>query len=128
MGLPSSGIYNEDLTIRVEEFVDRMLQLNNKPEDALWQLFPPLIAASSGIIVFELWRRYQRKTITFEEFKTLTLRTLGLKAAKYGASFTALALPGLNVLAGAYLLGSLIFSVNRLVHNSGTFKPLSFLR
>ena len=40
---------------------------------------------------------------------TFTLKTLGLKAAKYGAIFAALAVPGLNVIVGAYLLGSLIF-------------------
>ena len=128
MGLPTSGLSNEDLTIRVEEFVDRMLQLNEKPEDALWQFFPTLVAASSGIIVFELWRRYQKKAISFEEFKTLTLKTLGLKAAKYGAIFAALPVPGLNVLVSAYLLGSMIFSVNRFVNDSVSFKPLSFLR
>ncbi len=127
MGLPSSGLSNEDLTMRVEDFVDRMVEIGDDAEDTLWNYFPPLVATSAGIIVFELWRRYRSGRISFEEFKALSLKTLGLKAAKYGATFAALAVPGLNVVVGAYLLGSLIFAVNGLVNRSPSFRPFSFL-
>lgn len=127
MGLPSSGLGNEELTMRVEDFVDRMVEIGDEAEDTLWNYFPPLVAASAGIIVFELWRRYRSERITFEEFKALSFKTLGLKAAKYGATFAALAVPGLNVIVGAYLLGSLIFAVNGLVDRSPSFRPFSFL-
>ncbi len=127
MGLPSSGLSNEDLTMRVEDFVDRMVEIGDDAEDTLWNYFPPLVAASAGIIVFELWRRYRSGRITFEEFKALSFKTLGLKAAKYGATFAALAVPGLNVVVGAYLLGSLIFAVNGLADRSPSFRPFSFL-
>ena len=127
MGLPSSGLSNEDLTMRVEDFVDRMVEIGDDAEDTLWNYFPPLVAASAGIIVFELWRRYRAGRITFEKFKALSFKTLGLKAAKYGATFAALAVPGLNVVVGAYLLGSLIFAVNGLVDRSPSFRPFSFL-
>lgn len=127
MGLPSSGFSNEDLTMRVEDFVDRMVEIGDDAEDTLWNYFPPLVAASAGIIVFELWRRYRSGRITFDEFKALSFKTLGLKAAKYGATFAALAVPGLNVVVGAYLLGSLIFAVNGLVDRSPSFRPFSFL-
>lgn len=127
MGLPSSGQKNEDLTVRVEDFVDRMVELGGEAEDTLWNYFPPLVAASSGIIVFELWRRYRSGRISFEEFKALSLKTLGLKAAKYGATFAALAVPGLNVVVGAYLLGSLIFAVHGVVEKAPRIRPFSFL-
>lgn len=127
MGLPSSGLSNEDLTMRVEDFVDRMVEIGDDAEETLWGYFPPLVAASAGIIVFELWRRYRSGRITFEEFKALSFKTLGLKAAKYGATFAALAVPGLNVVVGAYLLGSLVFAVNGLVDRSPSFRPFSFL-
>lgn len=127
MGLPSSGLSNEDLTMRVEDFVDRMIEIESHADDSLWNYFPPLVAASAGIIVFELWRRYRSGRISFEEFRSLTFRTLGLKAAKYGAIFSALAVPGVNVVVGAYLLGSLIFAVNGLVGRSPSFRPFSFL-
>jgi len=127
MGLPSSGFSNEELTIKVEEFVDRMIEIGEKGEDTLWNYFPPLVAASAGIIVFELWRRYRAGRISIEEFKSLTFKTLGIKAAKYGAIFVALSVPGLNVVAGAYLLGSLIFAANGIVESVPTFRPFAFL-
>jgi len=127
MGLPSSGVSNEDLTMRVEDFVDRMVDLEDESDETLWNYFPPLVAASVVIIVFELWRRYRSGRISFEEFKALSLKTLGLKAAKYGAVFAALAVPGLNVVVGAYLLGSLIFAVNGLVGKVPSFRPFSFV-
>jgi len=127
MGLPSSGLSNEDLTMRVEDFVDRMIEIGDDVDDTLWNYFPPLVAASAGLIVFELWRRYRIGVISFEEFKALSFKTLGVKAAKYGAIFAALAVPGLNVVVGAYLLGSLIFAVNGLVGKSPSFRPFSFL-
>lgn len=127
MGLPSSGLSNEEMTMRVEDFVDRMVEIGDDAEDTLWNYFPPLVAASAGIVVFELWRRYRSGRITFEEFKSLSFKTLGLKAAKYGATFAALAVPGLNVVVGAYLLGSLIFAVNGLMDRSPSFRPFSFL-
>lgn len=127
MGLSSSGLSNEDLTMRVEDFVDRMIEIGDDADDTLWDYFPPLVAVSAGIIVFELWRRFRSRQISFEEFKALALKTLGLKAAKYGAIFVALAVPGLNVVVGAYLLGSLIYAVIGLVGRSPSFMPFSFL-
>lgn len=127
MGLQSSGFSNEDLTIRVEDFVDRMIEIGDDAEETLWSYFPPLVAASAGIVVFELWRRYRSGLITLEEFKELTLKTLGVKATKYAVIFTALAVPGLNLIAGAYLLGSLIFAVNELVNQKRSFRPFAFL-
>jgi hypothetical protein len=127
MGLPTSGFSNEDLTVRVEDFVDRMVDLGNEADETLWDYFPSLVAASAGIIVFELWRRYRSGRISIEEFKTLTLRTMGLKAAKYAAILTALAVPGLNVVVGAYLLGSLIFAINGLTRKAPAVRPFSFI-
>ena len=127
MGLPSSGLSNEDLTMRTEDFVDRMIELGDEADDTLWDYFPPLVAASAGIIVFELWRRYRSGQISIEQFKTLTLRTLGLKAAKYGAIFAALAVPGFNIVVGAYLLGSLIFAISGMTQTAPSYRPFYFL-
>jgi hypothetical protein len=127
MDLPSSGLSNEDLTIRVEDFVDRMIELEDQHNESLWQYFPALLAASAGIIVFELWRRYRSGQLSIDEFKSLSLNTLGIKAAKYAAIFAALAVPGLNVIVGAYLLASLIFAVNDMAKSTPSFQPFAFL-
>ena len=127
MGIPSSGISNEGLTMRVEDFVDRMVEIGDDLNDSIWDSFPPLVAASAGIIVFELWRRYRAGNLSFDQFKAMASRTLGIKVAKYGVIFGALGVPGLNVVVGAYLLGSLIFAVNDIVGNAPSFRPFSFL-
>lgn len=127
MGISSSGLSNEDLTVRVEDFVDRMVDLHSNDDQSLWDYFPPLVAASAGIIVFELWRRYRSGELSLDEFRWISVKTLGIKAGKYGALFTALAVPGLNVVVGAYLLGSLILSVSRALDGAPPIKPFSFL-
>jgi len=127
MDLTSSGLSNEDLTIRVEDFVDRMIELEDQHNESLWQYFPALVAASAGIIVFELWHRYRSGQISFDEFKSLALNTLGIKTAKFAAIFAALAVPGLNVIVGAYLLASLIFAVNDMTMSMPSFQPFAFL-
>ncbi|EIC21428.1 hypothetical protein [Thiorhodovibrio frisius] len=126
MDLPSSGQSNDDLTMRVEDFVDRMLEFQNDP--SLWDHFPVLVVASSGIIVFELWRRYRSGEMAFEQFRDMTIKTLGLKAAKYVTLFSALAVPGLNVVVGAYLLASLILNVSDIAGRASSFRPFAFLR
>ena len=128
MDLPSSGFSNEELTIRVEDFVDRMLEIGEDHEEAIWDYFPPLVAASSAIILIELFRRYRNGHITFERFKTLTARTIGIKATKYAAVFAALSVPGLNFLVAVYLLGSLIYAVNGMIGRLPEYKPFTFLQ
>ncbi len=127
MDLPSSGFSNEELTVRVEDFVDSIVDLQSNGDQSLWEYFPPFVAASAGIIVFELWRRYRAGQLSLGEFKWMTLKTLGLKAGKYSALFTAMAVPGLNVVVGAYLLGSLILAVSRAMDRGPTVRPFSFL-
>lgn len=127
MRISSSGLSNEDLTMRVEDFVDRMIEISEETDDSLWDYLPPLFIASSGIVVLELWRRYQTGTISLNEFQAMAARTLGIKATKYAGVFAALAVPGINVVVSAYLLASLIFSINKLVGVAPSFKPFSFL-
>ena len=113
MDLPSSGLSNEDLTVRVEDFVDRLLDLSESADDSIWNSMPTLAVISSGIVVFELWRRYRINEISLDEFKRLTFITIGQKAGKYTMLFSALSVPGLNVIAGAYMLGSFILAFNK---------------
>jgi hypothetical protein len=127
MDLKSSGLSNDDLTIRVEDFVDKMQELETSANQTIWSYFPLLPILSSGIIVFELWRRYRHGVITIEQFKDLTLKTLGIKAAKYATLMTALLVPGLNIAVGTYLLASLVMSSAAFAKDALNFRPFGWL-
>lgn len=127
MGLDSSGVSNQEITVRVEDFVDRVKNLYLEEGDSAWEYFPPLLAASIGIVVFEYWRQYRSGKLSKSEFKFLTLSTLGIKSAKYVTIFSLLLVPGLNIVVGSYLLGSLIFGATNALATRGGFKPFKFL-
>lgn len=108
MGLPSSGLSNEELTVRTEELVDRILEAGE--EDTVWTYFPGLAAASIALVVWELWQRRQRGEITLQQFKWMVAKTTGIKAGKLALISAALMVPGLNVVTAAGLLVKLIYS------------------
>jgi len=128
MDLKSSGLRNDDLTIRVEDFVDRMQELETKANESIWSYFPLLSILSSGIIVFELWYQYRQGAITLEQFKSLTLKTLGIKAAKCATLLTAHSAPGLNIVVGTCLLASLVMSSAAFTKEALSFRQFGWLR
>ena len=125
MDLPSSGFSNEELTIRVEDFVDRLVDIEASGELSLWDSFPPMVAASTGIVVFELWRRYRAKELSAGQFRVMAALVLGVKAGEYAAILMALSVPGINVIVGAYLLGSLVFAASRAIDSMPSVKPFA---
>ena len=76
MDLKSTGISNEDLTVRVNDFVDRMIEYQHNPK--IWDYFPVLFPISVGFVVYELWRRFNKGEISKNEFRFLIIKaTLG---------------------------------------------------
>lgn len=108
MGLPSSGMSNEELTVRTDEVVDRLLKVDESSD--LWDFFPTLTAASIGMVVWELWQRRQRGEISHQQFKWMAVKVSGMKAGKIALLTAAMMVPGLNVVTGAALVASLLFS------------------
>lgn len=108
MNLPSSGISNEELTVRTDDVVDRLLKADEGSD--LWDFFPALSAASIGLVVWELWKRRQRGEISQQQFKWMAARASGMKAGKIALLTAAMMVPGLNVVTGAALVVSLLFS------------------
>jgi len=108
LDMPSSGQSNEELTARTEHVVDQLLQTAN--DDAIWDYFPALTAASIGLVAWELWQRYRGGEISFDRFKWLVAKTTGLKAGKVALLCFAMMVPGLNVVTGAAIVVQLIIS------------------
>jgi hypothetical protein len=108
MELPTSGQSNGELTTDVENFVDHMISAEDT--DDFWDYFPVLSAASSALVVWKLWDRYQRGEITREVFKRLAARATGLKIAKIGAIGVLLSIPVAGQVTGAMLVAKLLLS------------------
>ena len=108
MNLPSTGISNDDLTVRTDDVVDRLIQADESSD--LWDFFPALTASSIGLVIWELWKRRKSGEISSQQFKWMAARVSGMKAGKIALLTTAMMVPGLNVVTGAGLVVSLLFS------------------
>lgn len=108
MHLPSSGISNDDLTVRTDDVVDRLIKADENSD--LWDFFPALTAASIGLVIWELWKRRKSGEISSQQFKWMAARISGMKAGKIALLTAAMMVPGLNVVTGAGLVVSLLLS------------------
>lgn len=108
MDIPTSGQSNDELTAKVNDFVDEMV--SGQDADGFWDYFPVLSAASAGLVVFELWRRYRRSEIKWDMFKRLAARATGLKLAKIGVIGLLLSIPVVGQVTGAALVARLLLN------------------
>jgi len=108
MELQSSGINNDEITVKVEDFVDKLINSNDL--NSLASYFPVLAISSISIIVWELWARYKNGEITFTQFKLLSGLAIGQKTIKIGILIILLSIPGLNIVVGASMLAQLIYT------------------
>lgn len=116
MDLDSSGIENDEITVKVEDFVEKLISSNDA--SPLASYFPVLTITSISIIVWELWKRYQDGEISYSEFKLLSGITIGQKTIKLGILITLLSIPGVNVVVGATMVAQLIYSSREFMANN----------
>lgn len=113
MDLSPSGLSNEHLTARTEDVVNQLVEAGS--ESDLWDYFPALTVASIALVVWELWTRHCKGEITLSQFKWMTAKVSGLKAGKLALLSVAMMIPGINVVTGAGLVASLLFSAAHAV-------------
>ena len=106
MNLPSSGLSNESLEVRVEDVVDQLSDIGNN--DSIWNYFPQLSVISISIIIYELYKRYRSNLITYNEFKQMSIRVTGYKITKIGVIILLLSIPGVNIVTGSILIFNLL--------------------
>jgi len=111
MGLASSGISNEGITINVADFVDKMIELGDS--SGLWSLFPVFTAASVSVVLYELWGRYKRGELNEERFRKLAALTTGLKISKIALLTVALSTPLIGPLVTVWLVLGLLLNAKR---------------
>jgi hypothetical protein len=110
LDLPTSGMTNEGLTVRVSDFVDR---IEDAPDDApFWSHVPVLTIASLSLVAIELYRRYRAGSITASQLRRKLALATGLKAAKLAALVLLLSIPVVNVVVAAGLIAKLIWTAD----------------
>lgn len=102
MNLESSGMSNEELTVRVNDFLDSMIALDRN--DGLWDYFPQLPAISVAIGAFYLLKRYENGVIPKDQFKWMFLKMTGFQVGKFALISGLMMVPGVNVVVGSLLL------------------------
>lgn len=112
MGLASSSLSNQQLTLTTEDFLDKALAAD---DDSLWDYVPFLSVASISWIVWGLWQRYQQQHISLSEFKQLAAQATGLKVAKISVLVLLLSIPVINIVTGAALVAHIINALSEFL-------------
>jgi len=115
MGLPSSGLSNENLTASINDFIDRMIELQK--DDTIWKYFPYLLPISVAFVVYELFNRYKKGQITKKQFRNLTIKATGIKASKFAGIFILLSIPIVNIVTSIALITMLVKDLRKTAEN-----------
>lgn len=112
MNLQSSGTSNEEITVRTEDFLDKLQEIEDPESLTSWlALLTPL---SICIASWELIKRRRAGQITERVFHTQLALITGQKALKFGCIALLMAIPVVNVLTAVLLLSKLLFGLQAL--------------
>jgi uncharacterized protein (DUF697 family) len=110
LNLQSSGISNEDLTVKVEDFIDNIVSI--KSNDNIWSYFPYLSLFTISLVIYNLHKRFKNGKISKEEFTSYAFLISGIKVSRLILISTLLSIPIINVVTGTILISNLILSLN----------------
>jgi len=112
-GFESSGISNEELTERVEEFIDATIAQGASFTTTIFDYFPHVTALTMSIMIIQLYKRKLRGEINNEQFKNLLIRNTGQKAVKVAGLMALLSIPGVNLATVGYLVYRFVKDLNK---------------
>ena len=110
LGLPSTGVIDKELTIDVNNFLNKLTEMDEGTVTQIIETSPPLTIIASSFAVYELFKKYQKKEISKKKFIFLSAKITGLKAAKIVMLLSLLALPVVGQIVGVYLISKLMLS------------------
>lgn len=112
MGLPTSGSSNEELTVRTEDFLDKLQELD--APGSLAGSLALLTPLSVCIASWGLIRRRRAGLITEQVFRTQLMLITGKKALRFGTIALLMAIPVINLITGVLLLSKLLLGLQEL--------------
>lgn len=114
MNLETSGQSNSELTTDVNDFVEKIVELDN--DDSLWDYIPTLPAISIAISSFYLFKLFRENKISFSTLKIKFLKLTGMKVAKFTIIAGLMMIPVINVIVGAGILFKLLYGAGSLAN------------
>lgn len=114
MDLETSGLSNQDLTTDVNNFMDKLMEMDES--DELWDYMPLLPAISIAICGFFLIKKWKNGEITFATLKIKFLKLTGEKALKFTVIAVLMTIPVVNVVVGAGILFKLLYGAGSLAN------------
>ena len=112
-GLESSGFSNEDLTTRVEEFIDTSIAKGAAFNVSVFEYFPHVTTLAIGLMIWKLYKRKRNDEITSEQFQDLVIKHTGQKAIKVAGLMALLSIPGVNMVTAGYLIYRFTSDLNK---------------
>ena len=112
-GFESSGISNEELTTRVEEFIDAAISQGSSFTTTIFDYFPHVTALTMSIMIIQLYKRKLKGEIDDNQFKSLLIKNTGQKAVKIAGLMALLSIPGVNIATVGYLVYRFVNDLNK---------------
>ena len=109
LGLNSTGIKDEELSLDVNDFLNKLINMDESTFSQIISTAPPLTIIAASFAVYGLYKRYQKKEISKQRFIFMATKITGIKAAKIITLLYLLALPGIGQVVAVYLIASLMF-------------------
>ena len=110
MGIASSGFENAQLTTDTKILVDKLISADEA--DTVWDYLPAMSLLSLGLIIWELWQRYERGEIGESRFQALLVLVMGKKVVKITTLSYLLNLPLLGQLLGVVVIFHFLYGLN----------------
>lgn len=109
LGLNSTGIKDEELSVDINDFLNKLINMDENAFSQIISTAPPLTVIAASFAVYGLYKRYQKKEISKQRFIFMATKITGIKAAKIITLLYLLALPGIGQVVAVYLIASLMF-------------------
>jgi len=110
LGLDVVGINNEELEVRVEDFIDKMKDVD---ENSITPMLGNIGTISLAISLVFLVKKWMSGEIKREEFLKTSALITGKKVVKFSIIAMALSIPGINFVTAVGLATSLIVQGKR---------------
>ena len=110
LGFESTGVSDKEISIEVDDFLNKLIEMDEALVSKIFMLAPPLTIISSSFAVYNLYKKYKNKEISKKQFIFLSSKITGIKAAKIITLMVLLTVPVVGQVLGVYLISQLMLS------------------